>query len=172
MSTLRVNNMTNVGGTGSTYAPGHVVQVVEGVLNTTASFTSTTFVDTGLSATITPKFTTSKIYVQISLATGASDTSFVPTWTITDSANNILLSPTSPGSRNAAFHGAYAGGVAYMNAVSFSFLHSPATTSAFTYKIRCKSSGGTLYLNRSGTDTDNSAWMRGVSRITLMEVAA
>jgi len=76
------------------------------------------------------------------------------------------------GTRNPAFHGAYLVSTATMSAVSFTLLHSPSTTSEFTYKIRCKSSGGTLYLNRSGTDTDNSAWMRGVSTITLQEIAA
>jgi hypothetical protein len=149
---------------------GEIVQVVEGTKNDTATITSTSFADSGLTASITPKSTSNKVLVMISIALGASDTAFVPSMTITDSSNNILISPDSPGARVAAFHGDYPNTVSYMNMVNFSFLHSPNTTSAFTYKVRMKSSGGTLYVNRSGTDSNTSAWMRGVSRITLMEV--
>jgi hypothetical protein len=151
---------------------GQIVQVVEGTKNDTATITSTSFADSGLSATITPKATSNQVLVMISIALGASDTAFVPSITITDSSNNILISPDSPGSRVAAFHGNYPNSVSYMTMVNFNFLHSPNTTSAFTYKVRMKSSGGTLYVNRSGTDSNTSAWMRGVSRITLMEVVA
>jgi hypothetical protein len=151
---------------------GEIVQVVEGTKNDTANITSTSFADSGLSATITPKATSNQVLVMISIAVGTSDTAFVPSITITDSSNNILISPDSPGSRVAAFHGNYPNSVSYMTMVNFNFLHSPNTTSAFTYKVRMKSSGGTLFVNRSGTDSNSAAWMRGVSRITLMEVVA
>jgi hypothetical protein len=52
---------------------------------------------------------------------------------------------------------------------SMTFLDSPATTSAVTYKLQWRaSSGGTLYLNRRGNDTNFITF----STITVMEIAA
>ena len=53
-------------GANGTWAPaGTVVQVVNAALTTYVSTTSSTFTDTGITATITPKFATSKILVLI-----------------------------------------------------------------------------------------------------------
>ena len=58
---------------------------------------------------------------------------------------------------------------------SFSFLDSPSTTSATTYKVQAvstQSASATTYVNRIQTDGD-SAWShRGSSTITLTEVSA
>jgi hypothetical protein len=66
MSQLRVNTITDAGGTGSTYAPGHVVQVIHARTNTRATNTSTIWVDTSLTATITPKRANSLIICSVS----------------------------------------------------------------------------------------------------------
>lgn len=56
---------------------------------------------------------------------------------------------------------------------SASYLDSPATTSQITYKVQ----GGnfytsySFYLNRAGTDTDNSYLTRGSTNLILMEIA-
>jgi len=50
-------------------------------------------------------------------------------------------------------------------------LDSPATTSATTYKMDIKVSSGTGHVNRSDNDGNSSNRGRGVSTITLMEVA-
>jgi hypothetical protein len=51
------------------------------------------------------------------------------------------------------------------------YLDSPATTSAVTYKIKWSvQAAGTIYLNRSYTDTDNSQFNRPTSSITVMEI--
>lgn len=66
MSQLRVNSITNTGGSGPAYQPGSVVQVVtatSGFVN--QSFTSSSPVAlAGLSASITPKFSNSKILIE------------------------------------------------------------------------------------------------------------
>jgi hypothetical protein len=61
MSQLRVNTITNAGGTGSTYAPGHVVQVLQAIKTNVFTTSSSSYVDIpGLTITITPKSVNSK----------------------------------------------------------------------------------------------------------------
>jgi hypothetical protein len=56
---------------------------------------------------------------------------------------------------------------------SMNFLDSPATTSSTTYKLQIISDGGqTHYINRNARDEDGSYEPRGVSTITVMEIAA
>jgi len=64
------------------------------------------------------------------------------------------------------------GSIIINNAVSF--LDSPATTSALTYKVQVRSDnpGQLVYVNRSSTDTDSDLFARTISTITVMEVAA
>lgn len=137
---------------------GQVLQVVNATYATYTSTASASLVDTGLSATITPKFTTSKILIIVNLAGLWSASATVGQFTITDGSNNVLLN----------FEGLTAYGIAA--AASFgeagtNYLHSPATTSAFTYKIRMRNVAGTgIGINQvtSGVST---------STITLLEIA-
>ena len=60
------------------------------------------------------------------------------------------------------------------NAIPTTFLDSPNTTSATTYQayIKCRSSGHTIYVNRSANDNDASTYdPRTTSTITVMEIA-
>ena len=61
-SKLRVDSILPVDGA-PTSGGGGVIQVVNGSTTSTTSHTSATYSDIGLSATITPKFTSSKILV-------------------------------------------------------------------------------------------------------------
>ena len=71
-------------------------------------------------------------------------------------------------SHNASDFGAYE-----MFDLSGSFLDSPATTSATTYKIQMRSqnSGRDFVLNRHFNDGDGAGSPRTASSITVMEVA-
>jgi hypothetical protein len=54
------------------------------------------------------------------------------------------------------------------------FLDSPSSTSTLTYDVRIGHSGSTtqtVYVNRPSDDTDSARYSRGVSTITLIEVA-
>ena len=53
---------------------GSVLQVVQGSINATATSASSTYANTGLTATITPKFSTSKILVLLTLQGVGKDT--------------------------------------------------------------------------------------------------
>jgi hypothetical protein len=167
-STMRFDKWENTLG----QAVGTVLQVVQVVKPDTFSTTSTSLTDvTGLSASITPKSSSSKILVlaNVSVGFGASQTAQL---TLTDGANNILVSPTTPGSRTPAFSGIYANSTAWLLGQSFNLLHSPNTTLSFTYKIRMRAGAGVAqFINRPGDDSDNNGFARGISTITLMEIA-
>lgn len=133
---------------------GSVLQVVQVGAGGQNSTTSTSFVSAGFSASITPKFATSKILV---IANGCSYIS---------------------GNNANGFVGIYRGGVIYsettgqtgsgngMNA-SFTlvYLDSPATTSSTTYSLYFKTTNAanTVYVNGDGVST---------TTILLMEIAA
>ena len=150
---------------------GSVLQVVSTTKTDTFSTASTSFVDvTGLSATITPRSTSSKIIVNVSVSLGGElGDGLYPS--IFDGSNNNILVPDSPGSRTSAYRGGVFNGTPDLEPAPFTIVHSPNTTSSFTYKVRVRVSGGTGYVNRASSDTDISARTRGVSTITLMEVA-
>lgn len=159
MSTLRVNNMTNVGGTGPTYAPGHVIQTVSTTLQTPLSTTSTTFTDaTGLSVSITPKSSNSKIFVTANLTCAAS----ADTWNFMQIVrDSTVLTQITPIRMN---------DTALTISVAGSILDSPTTTASLTYKIQWRNglNSSAIYLNRRGFDSS----AQGSSTITVMEVAA
>lgn len=168
MSTLRVNNMTNIGGTGPTYAPGHIVQVVSTTKNDMFTTTSTSLTDvTGLSVSITPKSSNSKIFVTVD--TGISSTG-ISTEVYQIVRNGVNIGQGSGGSENWTYVTNYSA-IGTQNAImplSMSFMDSPATTSTLTYKLQVRLNTGTLAINRRALATDYAT----ISTITVMEVAA
>jgi len=141
---------------------------------TAASFTTTsgTYIDvTGLSISITPTSSSSKIFILYSVF--GSSTNHAAMRLVRDStAINV---GTAAGSRIVAsaigfqVDGSatgYEGGV-----VSGNFVDSPNTTSAVTYKIQVLTyAGATFYLNTTNTDSDTTYTYRGASTITAIEV--
>jgi hypothetical protein len=173
MSQLRVNNVTNASGTGSTYAPGHVVQVVSVNKTDTFSTSSTSMVDiTGLTVSITPRFANSKILAIISANAGTNVTNFGYLQLVRD-ATPVFVGDSSAGrpSVSTMYYTEGNSGVIYSNNISY--LDSPNTTSAVTYKMQCRAAtSGTVYLNRSDRDSASTNYdARTASSITLMEIA-
>ena len=145
---------------------GKVLQVVNAVYSTSTTITSASYQDTGLTATITPSSATSKVLVFVDLV-GYTERS------VGECAGGcqILRGATiivDPGT-NAADIGSAASGAASTSAIgrySQSYLDSPATTSATTYKVQAKP-----------LTTANSSNFRAQpdstrSTITLMEIGA
>ena len=129
--------------------------------------TETHIFDTNLSATISPKFTSSKILVQVSqgyLFINNTSTQMQANIYICDGDNNILDGRTVDYDMLRVKNQICFGGTH-----SAQLLHSPNTTSAFTYKTRanfysCAGGSGSLafqYANKPNT----------VSTISLMEIA-
>jgi hypothetical protein len=149
---------------------GSILQVVSATKTDTFSTTSGSDVSiTGLTATITPASTSSKILVSVS----------VPFSTSTNQINSITLTRggtpigggTVAGSRTSAFRSAYTTSTNTGGMLSGEFLDSPSSTSATTYQVQAKTSAGTLSFNISGGDSDLADHPRTASTITLMEVA-
>lgn len=150
---------------------GGISQVVSTIKTDTFTMSSTTFADiTGLSVTITPSSSSSKILV---LAT------VVHVGTVQTSASGIRLmragSPISVGD-TAGSRISVSGSESYatygvsLASDSVMYLDSPGTTSATTYNIQIRAYSATAYVNRTPVDSDDQAYYRGVSSITVMEV--
>ena len=147
---------------------GSVLQVVQGTTTTTVSTSSATLVDTGLTATITPLFSTSKILVLISqsLAVNNSTNTFNSIGlAILRNSTNVFSSDRALSIRAAV---SASGDVISDALVAFNYLDSPATTSATTYKTQFRvfdSANG----NVKAQESLNTA---SASSITLMEISA
>jgi hypothetical protein len=147
---------------------GSVIQVVSTTKNDVASTTSTSFTDvSGLSVSITPSSTSSKILVLVNVMLGSTgdagiklqrDSTDIAIGTGSTAFN--CLGQSAPGPGNDLQY-------APQNA-SISHLDSPNTTSATTYKIQFRTNGsGTVYINTRAI----AASFIGASSITLMEIA-
>ena len=135
---------------------GVVLQVVQGTYATPQfSTTSTTYVATNLTATITPKFSTSKILAIVS----AQMTNTTPG---ASAYSTIYRNSTNLGGGSQSSLQAYysSSGYQYVSCV-MEILDSPATTSATTYTVYLKASSNTAYLND----------ITSTNTIILMEIA-
>jgi len=158
---------------------GKILQVVQEIktdANFSTSSTSLTVV-TGLTASITPSSTSSKVFVStmMPMSYNNSDGGAMAFATVFANGSNIVV-PDSPGSRTVAPFAINYSNINNANTrgtwtFNFGFVHSPATTSAVTYDVRVRCNTGTLFVNRSTGDGDAESTPRGVATIILMEVA-
>lgn len=144
---------------------GKVLQVVNATYSTVATSSSSTMADTGLTATITPTASTSKILV---MATQAGCGKYAGN---AGSALGLMLLRGSTDLVRFEDLAGYTGSSSenYIGSCSVSYLDSPATTSATTYKTQFRNSNG------AGTVTIQSTLgggLNSVSTITLMEIGA
>ncbi len=154
--------------------PCKIVQVVSTPKYNTFSTASTSFTDvTGLSVSITPKSSSNKVLIMVDTKFG-SDTNGAEIFLRLLRGSTLIYAGNSS-SREECFFGQEDTEDQFrMDQASAVFLDSPSTTSATTYKvqIRNNNSGHTLFINRTGADTNNSAYPRTASSITAMEVEA
>lgn len=137
-----------------------VLQVINASTVTQVQNNTTTYADTGLTATITPQSATSKILVLINhngnyKATGDAG-----------SAMNLKL---MRGATDISFPGLEVGfnginGEVILGSISASFLDTPATTSAVTYK--------TQFANRVNAASVRVQLLAAMSTMILMEISA
>ena len=154
---------------------GKVLQVVSANKTDTASSTSTTFVSTGLEATITPSSTSSKILILAEANIGSHIDNTVGCCILRDSTE---VKVADAASSRALFASASHYQYSSYNTIStsMSYLDSPSSTSAITYKVAyAKKYNGNgsygVYLNRGPFDSDNAYYGRSSSTIVLMEIA-
>ena len=176
-SELRVDRIVPVDGV-PTNGGGGIVQIVQASTNTQVTINDyTTYSDTGLSATITPKFATSKILVRTNhqvYATG-SNNFFWGIRCLRDST--VIFNPVTNQTGPFDFGVAETGTSVttrywYDRCLPPDVLDSPNTTSAVTYKTQAMThSSGSNGTVRFQYDDGNMA-TSGRSYITLIEVSA
>ena len=151
------------GAAGSIVATGQVIQVVNGPANAARlTSTSTSYVDTPITATITPKFATSKILVRFSTV----HLNAASVYTYLRLVRNIgggSFDVINANEDDTAIGNYNTGG---WDMISHEALDSPSTTSACIYKVQSKAASGTHYVGWT-TNTDRKNMMN----ITLMEIA-
>ena len=182
-STLKIDTVTTPDGTGnitfsrpivSAGGTGKIFQVLQAIKTDTfsAASTSATLI-TGLSIAITPAATSSKILV-IGCLSAANDTGSNNSAFSLQRDSTLIAIADSASSRQRATWQSNVGNGAWQDNSSFTFLDSPSSTSALTYKIMgmTEDSGTSFYVNRSENDTDNANHVRCSSSITVMEIGA
>jgi hypothetical protein len=137
-----------------------VLQVINSSTTTVAINNTTTYADTGLTATITPQSATSKILVLVSQNGGYKGS---------PDAGNALNVKLMRGATDISFPGLEVGynGVAaelILGSISAMVLDNPATTSAVTYK--------TQFANRVNASSARVQLNAAMSTMILMEISA
>tara|TARA_Y100000361_G_scaffold98755_1_gene88596 strand:+ start:554 stop:1093 length:540 start_codon:yes stop_codon:yes gene_type:complete len=177
-SQLRVDKIVPVDGVPSG-GGGGVIQVVS-TEKTDVDFSTSANLDTkatitGLNATITPKFSTSKVLVIMHLLVGASGDTTGGGTILRDSTPIGIADASSNRTRNTFGFGVKTTGSLWITeSVSRIILDSPNTTSATTYSVKIGGNGGvSIYINREGRNNDNATDTTiGSSSLTLMEISA
>ena len=167
--------ITNSSGRPILNQSGSILQVVSTTKTDTFSTTSDSMTNvTGLSASITPSSTSSKILVCYSVHMGQSAQYYLSAADITRSGSQIAIGDAD-GSRGRFTFGTQDGGNIHGSTYCYSgqYLDSPSSTSSLTYQIRIRSEGGnTVWVNRGNEADGNSGiTQRLISMITLMEVS-
>ena len=165
----RVITFPNTAGTVN-LTSGSIIQVVSSHLTTQMTSTSSSFVDIGLSASITPSATSSKILILINVAFSLNGDNNASLQLLRDST--VINSGVGGTHQSWATINSNATAFRYSNPQqACNYLDSPSTTSATTYKVQGKihaGAGVTFAINRRQDDTE----MSNSSNITLLEVGA
>lgn len=146
---------------------GEVLQTVSTFKNDiyTHSTTTTPSDITGMSVAITPRSTTNKVLITFSLAIGAS--SNLRAYGDLKRGSTAIAQPATGVGAKGTWN-TTPGATTSLNHVTLTYLDSPATVAATTYKLTITGSGGTIYVNRDGNSADTTT----VSGITAQEISA
>jgi hypothetical protein len=161
--------LTTNGSGALSWASQRILQVVDGSTTTAVTSTSTSYADSGLTVAITPASSSNKVlinanlYVYFTRSNAEMGALIKLVRTIGGSGTDLY---TSGGDGDAYFYNAGIGGLSGRFRIPFTYLDSPSTTSAITYKIQfaCSTSAS------SGTVIAQQGSARSV--IAVMEVAA
>jgi hypothetical protein len=170
-SELRVDKIVPIDGVPSGGAGG-IIQMKQALKTDAFSTSSTSFVDiTGLSVTLTPKFSTSKFLVTYHVTVGHN----------TQTQNTVQLVRQVSGSDTVINPVAYNQGTSIQyfgssnagwdrGVMAYQIIDSPGTASAVNYRLRTYiySSSVIQYINRCHNSSNNT----GTSVLTVMEVSA
>jgi len=151
-----------------------ILQVVSTTKADTFTTNSNSYVDvTGLSVAITPTSSSSKVLVIVNTEVGTNADLGLGVIQLVRDSTAISIGDTA-GSRVRASTSIASSTAAVTNGYGITYLDSPATTSATTYKLQAAFIGGSgdVWFNRSQQDTDSGNRGRFASSITAIEVSA
>lgn len=147
---------------------GSVIQTVQATTSTETSTSSTSFVDTNLTASITPSSSTSKILILVSGPLYCGNTGY-NTYAISRLLRgSTALLDTNHITDNQAGSGV---GVTASSSLNISYLDSPATGSSTTYKIQIRL-GQNTYSAVTKFPFQTGFGSTYTATITLMEIKA
>lgn len=145
----------------ATAAGGKVLQVVSATYSTSTATTSTSYVDSGLTLSITPTASTSKIYMSATLLlmrnNGGGDTDSQSFYRAVRGSTDI-----SGDYRQENYQQTSGSQLVYP--INWQGIDSPATTSATTYKIQMRSNSSNITTTAQASSV--------ASQIVLMEIGA
>ena len=183
-SELRVDKIIPVDGI-PTDGGGGIIQVKHALKTDAFSTSSTSFIDiTGLSVTLTPKFSTSKIRVELLLMCSkipfhSAFVSLLRGSTLLKGLDtNVGTNDATFAVRNGCYHSGVGGGTYQRYAENreyYTYFDNPATTSAVTYNVKGETTSASypFYINRSqqygGT---NASLNKHRCSLTLTEFSA
>ena len=147
---------------------GKIGQVVSTTKTDEFSTSSTSVTDiTGLSVSITPSSTSSKILILVDGNVSDNNTTYAGAMKLFRDSTEICKG-TNGSANNIGFDNVRRNsGSDESKKFSINFLDSPSTTSSTTYKISIKlNQSNTFYINRTGSSNENSL----VSTITAMQI--
>ena len=174
-SELRVDKIIPVDGV-PTGGGGGITQINQVIKTDVFSTSSTSFVDiTGLSVTLTPKFSTSKIFVSFDVAVGHDAATQHTVQLVRQvGGSDTIVNPVAYNQGTSLQYSSYNNDVANLGwdreHITYQCIDSPATTSAVNYRLRTYIYSGSKiqYINRC----HNSSNATGTSVLTVMEVSA
>jgi hypothetical protein len=172
MSTIKTNAIQTVAGKPILNSTGSILQVVQTAKTDTFSGVAngTALLVTGLSASITPSSTSSKIWIIGHIMYGSTGTTYGG-W-FRRNGVDIGLGDASGSKQRVSMGMALSSDTNQSNTFIYSYLDSPGTTSSVTYQFYAINDNGlSLLINRSVNDQDNTTGKRGISTVTLLEVS-
>jgi len=171
MSTLYVDTINEKTSGNGVQIPGHVVQVVQSVKTNQSSSTSSSWSDTGLSASITPTSSSSKILVLVDVMFSHEPGYSGSNLRLLRDATTIYYGTGTGFAGLASNFGIPNGSDFVSSRTPANYLDSPASTSSVTYKVQFQSLQS-AYIGINRTQRVNGTYdPAGASSITLMEIA-
>lgn len=185
MTTLYVDNIApnlqsaisapSLNVTSSMMPAGSVIQTVQAITDQQQTFTTTAYTDlTNLQPTITPRSTSSKILLSLTLCYGENQDAF-PAFKIL--ANGTIVAQGLANQQRTTFMNTTTENSARdtyrQTVVNYQILHEPNTTSPITYKVQCspmRTTNRTIYMNRH-EDMGDANRGSSVSTFILQEIA-
>ena len=172
MSLIKTNAIQTLAGKPILNATGSVLQVLSTTKTDTFSASGTSFNDiTGMSVTITPSSSSSKVLVIAQCAIVCADSTGLQLVR----GSTAIAVPDTSGSRfkytMIGLLGTGSNEIYNHGANHINFLDSPSTTSATTYKLQGVARSGSYFINTTIYQTDNDASGVSTSTITVMEIA-